>query len=128
MPGRALWLPIESDHRRSLLYDRLNPKGGSSCFPQGRNRLIIRSGAVPHSEASMQDWNPDLYLRFEAERTQPARDLLARVDLPDPSLVLDLGCGPCNSPELLDTRSQERRVGKELVTTCNHSRANNNNK
>src|SRR3546814_8912769 len=52
----------------------------------------------------MQDWNPDLYLRFEAERTQPARDLLARVDLHDPSLVLDLGCGPGNSTELLATR------------------------
>ncbi|MEO7127300.1 MAG: trans-aconitate 2-methyltransferase, partial [Rhodoferax sp.] len=27
----------------------------------------------------MRDWNPDLYRRYEDERTRPARDLLARV-------------------------------------------------
>ena len=49
-------------------------------------------------------WNPALYSRFEAQRTQPARDLLARVGVQHPRFVVDLGCGPGNSTELLAMR------------------------
>ena len=49
-------------------------------------------------------WNPALYRRFETQRTQPARDLLARVPLDRPHTVVDLGCGPGNSTELLAQR------------------------
>ncbi len=49
-------------------------------------------------------WNPALYTRFETQRTQPARDLLARVELTSPRFVVDLGCGPGNSTELLAQR------------------------
>ncbi len=54
----------------------------------------------------MQDWNPALYLRFANERTRPAAELLARVPS-DPAHVrhvVDLGCGPGNSTELLVQR------------------------
>lgn len=63
----------------------------------------------------MQDWNPALYLRFANERTRPAAELLARVPLvaqPDRSLhVVDLGCGPGNSTELL----AERFAGAQVL-------------
>lgn len=49
----------------------------------------------------MKDWNPDLYRQFEAERTRPAAELLARVGHPNAKFITDLGCGPGNSTELL---------------------------
>ncbi len=49
----------------------------------------------------MQEWDPQLYRQFEAERTRPAKELLARVSQPDVRYVTDLGCGPGNSTELL---------------------------
>jgi len=52
----------------------------------------------------MTDWNPALYARFEDERTRPARELLARVTAEVPASVVDLGCGPGNSTELLAAR------------------------
>ena len=52
----------------------------------------------------MLDWQPGLYGRFEAERTLPASDLLARVRLAAPGYVVDLGCGSGNSTELLTER------------------------
>lgn len=61
----------------------------------------------------MLDWNPALYRRFEEERTRPAQELLARVPLahagPD-AHVVDLGCGPGNSTELLVRRFPQAQV------------------
>jgi trans-aconitate 2-methyltransferase len=58
----------------------------------------------------MSDWNPALYSRFEDERTRPAAELLARVALAAPQRVVDLGCGPGNSTELLVERFGSARV------------------
>ena len=57
-----------------------------------------------------KDWNPELYLRFEAERTRPAIELLSRIDISNPSVVTDLGCGPGNSAALLARRWPDASV------------------
>lgn len=49
-------------------------------------------------------WDPKTYMRFAAERTRPAAELLARVPLEKPKRVADLGCGPGNSTALLAAR------------------------
>ncbi|HBR1289866.1 TPA: trans-aconitate 2-methyltransferase [Klebsiella quasipneumoniae subsp. similipneumoniae] len=49
----------------------------------------------------MADWNPSLYLQFDAERTRPAADLLSRIAHLEVESVVDLGCGPGNSTRLL---------------------------
>jgi trans-aconitate 2-methyltransferase len=49
-------------------------------------------------------WDPQLYLKFDRERTQPAIDLAGRVELAEPKRIIDLGCGPGNSTAVLRAR------------------------
>ena len=51
----------------------------------------------------MSDWNPERYLRFKKERTQPAIDLVMRVKTVNGDIrsVVDIGCGPGNSTAII---------------------------
>lgn len=49
----------------------------------------------------MSEWNPEAYLKFKQQRTQPALDLARRVQGDDPKTIADIGCGPGNSTATL---------------------------
>jgi trans-aconitate 2-methyltransferase len=52
----------------------------------------------------VREWDPEQYLQFEHERTQPSIDLVARIPLEDPQTIIDIGCGPGNSTQILRKR------------------------
>ena len=52
----------------------------------------------------MSDWNPNGYLKFRNERTQPSIDLVSRIEMINPSSIVDIGCGPGNSTQVLFER------------------------
>ncbi len=57
-----------------------------------------------------KDWNPELYLKYKSERTQPSKDLVARINLPNPQSIIDMGCGPGNSTQVLVERWKQSKI------------------
>lgn len=52
----------------------------------------------------MPDWNPNQYLKFATERTQASVDLASRIEIENPQSIIDVGCGPGNSTQVLRRR------------------------
>lgn len=71
----------------------------------------------------MSDWNVNLYMQFGNERTQPAIDLISRINITNPNKIVDLGCGPGNSTKCLRRRWPEATVtgldsSSEMINSC----------
>lgn len=49
-------------------------------------------------------WDPAHYERFQDQRLQPGRDLIARIEHPAPAAIADLGCGTGRLTEELAAR------------------------
>lgn len=58
----------------------------------------------------MSRWTPEQYLRFADQRTRAAVDLTAAIRLDAPHRIVDLGCGPGNSTQVLRLRWPQAEV------------------
>lgn len=52
----------------------------------------------------MAEWDSRQYAKFLKERTQPSIDLAARITGVEPAEIIDIGCGPGNSTQVLKER------------------------
>lgn len=69
----------------------------------------------------MFNWNSNQYLKFKNERTQPAIDLASRISFDNPKSIIDIGCGPGNSSEVLQKRFPSSKIigidsSSEMIT------------
>jgi trans-aconitate 2-methyltransferase len=76
----------------------------------------------------MPAWDAQQYLKFADERTRPSRDLVARIEVGQPRRVIDLGCGPGNSTQVLAERWPEAEVtgldsSAEMIATARNEHA-----
>jgi trans-aconitate 2-methyltransferase len=55
-------------------------------------------------------WDPEQYQKFSDQRSRPAADLLAQVELDAPARILDLGCGTGRLARALAERWPKARV------------------
>ncbi len=68
----------------------------------------------------MSKWNAEEYVKFEQERSQPAMDLVMRLQQSHPKTIVDLGCGPGNSTNILNQMFREAKIigidnAKEMI-------------
>jgi len=74
----------------------------------------------------VQNWNAEQYLKFADERGRPSLDLIARIAVPEPERIIDLGCGPGNSTAMLKRRWPEADItgldnSEEMIAAARES-------
>lgn len=75
------------------------------------------------------DWNSKQYLKFKTERTQPAIDLVNRINIDNPKKIIDIGCGPGNSTQVLSSRHPSSYIlgvdkSEDMISTANKNYSN----
>eukprot|EP01089_Gocevia_fonbrunei_P018264 TRINITY_DN6132_c0_g1_i1.p1 TRINITY_DN6132_c0_g1~~TRINITY_DN6132_c0_g1_i1.p1 ORF type:complete len:263 (-),score=37.63 TRINITY_DN6132_c0_g1_i1:136-924(-) len=64
----------------------------------------------------MLKWSPAKYMKFGTQRLRPALDLLRAINVVNPKLIIDLGCGPGNiTPFLAENWPEAKIVGVDLA-------------
>lgn len=58
----------------------------------------------------MPEWSSEQYLKFENQRTQPAIDLVRRISITEPKKIVDVGCGPGNSTNVLAKQFPQAQI------------------
>ncbi len=58
----------------------------------------------------MVEWNPQQYLQFKQDRLRPVYDLVRRIEHLSPKIVVDLGCGPGTSTQILGEQFIQAKI------------------
>ena len=73
--------------------------------------MVPRRGPVVRwPEGERLSWDPARYLKFGGLRLRPAMDLLARVSIDAPAVIVDLGCGTGMVTAVLRERWPDSRI------------------